>query len=86
VKSPVVGCSCRVVIRADWIAGTQSLPFKGTLQHLGKPAAHLDETSKCSLVTGRRGIADGERRRPARVTCRAVKPTMDSAMVDAGIG
>ena len=31
VKSPVVGCGCRVVIRTDWIAGTQPLPFKSTL-------------------------------------------------------
>ena len=56
VKSSVLGRRCRVVIRADWIAGTQPLPFKGALQHLRKPAAHLDKTSKGPLVTGRRGV------------------------------
>jgi hypothetical protein len=56
VKSSVLGRRCRVVIRADWIAGTQSLPFKSALQHLRKPPAHLDKTAKGPLVTGGRGV------------------------------
>ena len=56
VKGPVVGRSCRVVIRADRIAGTQPLPFKSTLQHLRKPPAYLDKTSKGPLVTSGGGV------------------------------
>jgi hypothetical protein len=44
VKSPVVGCGCRVMIRADWIAGAQPLPFKSTRPEMAShsvPAARL---------------------------------------------
>jgi hypothetical protein len=56
MKSPVVGRCRRVVIGADRVTGTKSLPLKGIAQDLCKSAADLNKPAECALVSRRRRV------------------------------
>src|SRR5665213_410313 len=56
VQRTVVSAGGWIMIRTDWIAGTQLQSFQRRPQHHPEPVGNLDQTSERSLRAGRSGI------------------------------